>query len=62
MEILLEDVTKTIQNNTVLDHITTKFHSGKIYGLKGYNGSGKTMLLRAISGLICLSSGHIYKS
>ena len=33
--------------------------SGKIYGLRGVNGSGKTMLMRAISGLISPSRGMI---
>lgn len=33
--------------------------AGKIYGLKGKNGSGKTMLMRAISGLIIPNSGTI---
>lgn len=59
MEIILKNVTKLIQNNTVLDHVTWKFESGKIYGLKGYNGSGKTMLLRAMCGLICPTEGQV---
>ncbi|PES71970.1 multidrug ABC transporter ATP-binding protein, partial [Bacillus cereus] len=33
---------------------------GKIYGFKGDNGSGKTMLFRMISGLILPTSGDVY--
>ena len=43
----------------MLDNINVVFESGKIYGLKGKNGSGKTMLMRAISGLIRPSSGEV---
>jgi ABC-2 type transport system ATP-binding protein len=43
----------------VLDDISINFDSGKIYGLRGKNGSGKTMLMRAICGLIIPTSGEI---
>lgn len=52
MYIELKDVTKTIKGVTVLSNINCRFESGKIYGLKGKNGSGKTMLMRAVCGLI----------
>ena len=44
---------------TILDNINYKFESGNIYGIYGHNGSGKTMLFRAISGLIRPTSGSI---
>ena len=43
----------------MLDDISINFDSGKIYGLRGKNGSGKTMLMRAICGLIIPTSGEI---
>lgn len=49
-----------IKENTVLDNVSYTFKSGFVYGLYGQNGSGKTMLLRAISGLINLDSGSIF--
>lgn len=52
MYIELKNVTKDIKGIRVLDDINLRFESGKIYGLKGKNGSGKTMLMRAVSGLI----------
>lgn len=58
--IQLQNVTKRIKENKVLDNVSYTFKSGFVYGLYGQNGSGKTMLLRAISGLINLDSGSIF--
>lgn len=58
--IQLQNVNKKIKTNQVLNNISYTFEEGKVYGLYGRNGSGKTMLLRAISGLIRLDSGSIY--
>lgn len=58
--IQLQNVTKRIKENTALDNVSYTFKSGFVYGLYGQNGSGKTMLLRAISGLINLDSGSIF--
>lgn len=58
--IQLQNVTKRIKENTVLDNVSYTFKSVFVYGLYGQNGSGKTMLLRAISGLINLDSGSIF--
>lgn len=48
----LRNVSKTIKKSKVLDHINLDLTQNQIYGIQGVNGSGKTMLLRAISGLI----------
>ncbi|KLA21989.1 ATP-binding cassette domain-containing protein [Bacillus cereus] len=56
----LKNVTKTIRGHRVLNDIELKLPAGKIYGFQGKNGSGKTMLLRAISGLIKPTSGEVY--
>lgn len=55
----LNHVTKIIKKNTVLDDVSYTFEEGQVYGLYGENGSGKTMLLRAISGLIVPTMGEI---
>lgn len=52
-------LSKVLKKKTVLDDISFNFEKGKIYGLYGRNGSGKTMLLRAIAGLIHPTSGEI---
>lgn len=52
MFIELTNVSKNIKGTVVLDNINLRMESGKVYGLKGKNGSGKTMLMRAVCGLI----------
>lgn len=59
IEINIKNLCKSIKGITILDNISMNMSSGKIYGFKGKNGSGKTMLMRAISGLIIPDSGKI---
>lgn len=59
MNISIEHVTKKIKDATVLKDICLEMKGGTVYGLQGKNGSGKTMLMRAISGLIRPKSGRI---
>ncbi|MDO4810685.1 MAG: ATP-binding cassette domain-containing protein [Eubacteriales bacterium] len=59
MNIVVEHVTKTIRGTTVLQDINLNFESGKVYGLQGENGSGKTMLLRLMCGLIYATEGKV---
>ncbi|MCD7723399.1 MAG: ABC transporter ATP-binding protein [Clostridiales bacterium] len=58
-KIELKNINKTLKHREILSDITYTFESGKIYGLHGKNASGKTMLLRAICGLISLDSGSV---
>lgn len=60
MRIDVTNLSKIIRGSVILDNISIHFESGHIYGIIGKNGSGKTMLLRAISGLIVPSSGVVY--
>ncbi|MGN0497467.1 MAG: ATP-binding cassette domain-containing protein [Acutalibacteraceae bacterium] len=55
----VKNVNKTLSSRQVLENINYNFEYGKVYGLCGTNGSGKTMLLRAIAGLIIPDSGEI---
>ena len=59
MNIKIENFTKEIKGVRILEDITVEFGSGKIYGLVGKNGSGKTMLRRAVSGLIRPTKGSV---
>ena len=47
----IDGASKTIGNSVVLDQIQLTVKPGEMIGLQGVNGSGKTMLLRLISGL-----------
>lgn len=59
----VKGINKTIKNNPILTDIHLKLEPGVIYGFVGRNGSGKTMLFRALSGLMKIDSGEIiYKS
>lgn len=55
-----ECMTKRLKGNIVLDNISLSVKKGEFLVLKGHNGSGKTMILRAISGLMHLNSGVVY--
>jgi ABC-2 type transport system ATP-binding protein len=60
VEIRIENVSKNIKGATVLDNISLKLMSGSIYGLRGKNGAGKTMLLRLLCGLILPTTGKVF--
>ena len=59
MEIIAENVNKTIDKKIILNDVSLKLRSGMIYGFVGRNGSGKTMLFRALSGLMSIDSGTV---
>lgn len=57
--IQVNDITKEFKTQTVLEHITVNFEAGRIHGLIGRNGSGKTVFLRILCGLMAPSSGTV---
>jgi ABC-2 type transport system ATP-binding protein len=59
--ISLLNINKQIKNENVLTHISHTFEEGKLYLLRGHNGSGKTMLLRMLCDLIKPTDGEIKK-
>lgn len=59
MIIKLDNIEKSIKGNQVLNQVSFEFESGKIYGIYGRNGSGKTMLMRMILGLIHSDHGSV---
>lgn len=59
MKLEIKNYTKIIKDTVILNDINLELESGKIYGFYGRNGSGKTMLFRAIATLIHPTSGDI---
>lgn len=60
MEIIVKSATKYIKKALILDDVNIQLTGGRIYGLKGPNGSGKTMLMRLLCGLIRPTSGEVW--
>ena len=57
--IIINELAKIIKGVDVLKDINLEFTGGNVYGLSGKNGCGKTMLMRAICGLIKPTKGEI---
>ena len=57
--ITLKNVTKIMDNNVILDNINLNLEEGKIYGLVGRNGSGKSILLKVICGFLKPTEGIV---
>ena len=55
----LKNVTKKFKEATALNQVTVSFEKGKIYGIIGRNGSGKTVLFKCICGLLEVTDGEI---
>ena len=52
-------VNKNFKNNKVLKDVTLRCESGRIYGLVGHNGSGKTVLFKTICGFLACDEGTV---
>lgn len=59
MKIEVKDVTKKLDKELVLNDVSLSLDSGKIYGLVGRNGSGKSMLLKTICGFVKPDKGYV---
>lgn len=57
--IQIQDVSLTLKKRKILSEITLSLQEGKIYGLVGNNGCGKTMLMRCICGFVKPTSGSV---
>lgn len=57
--IVVQDAVKKFRENTALNHVSISFEKGKIHGIIGRNGSGKTVLFKSICGFMPLTSGSI---
>ena len=59
MYLELTDISKKIGADEVLSGITLSMERGKVYGLQGKNGCGKSMLMRVICGLVLPTVGEV---
>lgn len=59
MKLEVKNICKSIKDKLILEGIDLTLEGGRVYGFVGRNGSGKTMLFRAISGLMNVDAGEI---
>lgn len=59
MKLEVKNISKSIKDKIILDGIDLTLEGGRVYGFVGRNGCGKTMLFRAISGLMNVDVGEI---
>lgn len=59
MKIEIKNLSKSFKDNLIIDNINIAFKSGKIYGLWGRNGAGKSVFLKLISGFYIPTSGEV---
>ena len=57
--IQINELDLTLQKNEILKNVSVQFERGKIHGLIGRNGSGKTMLMKCICGFVKPTSGEV---
>ena len=58
--IQVNDIVLRFKKDILLDHVSYQCEQGKIHGIVGRNGSGKTLLMQCICGFIRPNEGHIY--
>lgn len=59
-KIRIENVTKKFGSYAALDGISLSFEKGKIHGMIGRNGSGKTVLFKCICGFLRVDDGAVF--
>lgn len=59
MRIQIRNFTKYLKGKLILDHVNLEMEGARVYGFEGINGSGKTMLMRAVLGFLRSSEGRV---
>ena len=57
--VIIRKLTKVIGGHTILNQIDLEVKPGRIYGIIGHNGSGKSMLFKAIAGYLRPTKGEV---
>lgn len=55
----IKNIVKNYDNTAILNNVSMTFEEGKIYGIIGRNGSGKSVLLKVMSGFVKPESGEV---
>lgn len=55
----IKNIVKNYDNTAILNNVSITFEEGKIYGIIGRNGSGKSVLLKVMSGFVKPESGEV---
>ena len=58
--IRLENLSKSFGDACVLSHVSRDFEAGKIHGIVGNNGSGKTVMMKCICGFLQPTEGRVW--
>ena len=59
MQIIVKNISKKFKKVTVLNNVNMTFESGKIYGLVGRNGSGKSVFLKILCSFYKPNTGEV---
>lgn len=59
MKIEVNNLSKKFKNNIIFENVNMSFETGKIYGIVGLNGSGKSVFLKILTGLYYPTNGEI---
>ena len=59
MHIKATNISKQFKNNVLFTNVNLDLYSGKIYGLIGHNGSGKTVLMKILTGVMKPTTGTV---
>jgi ABC-2 type transport system ATP-binding protein len=54
-----KDLSKKYESVYAIENINVEIKQGQIYGLIGLNGAGKSTFIRAVTGLITITSGEV---
>ena len=58
--IIIENLRKSFGEEEILHGICREFETGKIHGIVGNNGSGKTVMMKCICGFLQPDDGHVF--